>query len=104
MTDFELLRRYATTRSPDALEPIVRRHLDWVHSCARRHLHGDDHLAADVTQAVFLALATKPPSLNTDGAIAGWLYQVTKYAAAGAIRSATRRRRHEERAAMQRNE
>src|SRR5262245_42923228 len=104
MTDLELLQQYSRTRRPDALEPLVRRHLDWVHCCARRHLRGDEHLAADVTQAVFLALATRPPRLNTDGALGGWLYRVTRYAAAGAIRAATRRRRHEERAAMQRNE
>lgn len=104
MTDLEHLQAYRSSRDRADLEPLIRRNLDWVHSSARRHLRNDEHLAADVVQAVFMALASKPPNLTSDAAIAGWLYQVTKYAAAGALRAAARRRRHEEHAAMLRSE
>ena len=60
MTDLQLLEDYAQTRSEDAFAHLVRRHLDWLHSAAQRQLR-DSHLAEDVTQAVFIALARQAP-------------------------------------------
>lgn len=102
--DTELLRRYVRTRLGEDLDPLVKRHLDWVHSCAMRQLGGNWQLAADVTQAVFLVLAEKPPRLGGDDALGAWLFGVTRYAARRAIRAETRRRHHERQAAMRRNE
>ena len=58
-TDQELLREYIGRRSETAFTELVRRHLDLVHSAALRMVR-DPHLAQDVTQAVFVALAQAP--------------------------------------------
>src|SRR5947208_2459809 len=62
MTDGELLREFAEKGSQGAFGEIVRRHVDWVYSCARRQV-GDAHLAEDVVQAVFVLLAGKARGL-----------------------------------------
>ena len=68
MEDAELLRRYAAEKSEEAFAELVRRHLDLVYSTALRQLAGDTHLAQDVAQGVFTALARKAATLT------GWLY------------------------------
>ncbi len=55
-TDAQLLRAYAESRSEASFAELVRRHIDLVHSAAFRMV-GDAHLARDVTQGVFVALA-----------------------------------------------
>ena len=56
-TDAELLQRYTSERAEEAFAELVRRHITLVYSAALRHLGGDAHLAHDVTQTVFTALA-----------------------------------------------
>ena len=55
-TDQQLLREFASSESQSAFGERVRRHLDWVHSAALRRV-ADSHLAEDVSQSVFIALA-----------------------------------------------
>ena len=88
----------ASLRGRSALEQIVRRSLDMVYSSAIRRV-GDRHLAEDVTQAVFIILAKKLPSIRDENAIGPWLMKTTRYAAANALRIEARRRKHEQKVA-----
>ena len=103
-TDRELLRQYAESGSHAAFAELVALHTDFVHSIARRRVGGDPHLAADVTQAVFLVLARKAAKFGPEVVLSGWLFQTTRYAAAVALRAQARRRRHEQQAAASRLE
>ncbi len=100
-SDAELLRAYANHGDETAFAALVRRHLDLVHSAALRQVNGDAHLAADVAQAVFVALARKAAVLADDrGAVlAGWLFTSTRFAAAKAVRGERRRAERERTAA-----
>ncbi|MBC7367143.1 MAG: hypothetical protein H7343_10100 [Undibacterium sp.] len=59
MDDAQLLRTYVTERSEEAFCALVRRHIAVVHGVARRQAGIDAHLAADVTQRVFVFLARR---------------------------------------------
>ena len=102
MTDAELLWRFTQLSDRAAMDELVRRHVDFVYATARRQL-GDGHAAEDVTQAVFLLMARKAPSIDAER-LAGWLFRSTCYAAANAMRIAARRAFHESRAARQKRE
>jgi RNA polymerase sigma factor (sigma-70 family) len=100
--DSTLLRRYADTHAEDAFAELVRRHLTLVYSVALRQVSGDAHLAHDVAQTVFTALARKARELAGHDAITGWLYRSTHYAASDTVRAERRRRTREQEAhAMQ---
>ena len=71
--DIELLRDYVTNRSEPAFRTLVERHVDMVYATALRHVH-DAHLAEEVTQAVFIALARKAHSLSSATILPGWLF------------------------------
>lgn len=96
--DILSLRDYADTGSQQAFARVVERHVDLVYSAAMRHAR-DHHLAQDITQAVFLALAAKARQLRNETALAPWLIVATRYAALNAVKSARRRERHEQKAA-----
>src|SRR3954452_18668712 len=89
-----LLHRYATTGDAAAFADLVARHGDFVYSAARRQLRGDEHLADDVAQAVFIVLARKPASVRP-GHLLGWLLRTTCYAASDARKRQARRAYHE---------
>jgi len=74
MDDDQLLRAYAAHRSEDAFRELVRRHVAVVHGVARRQAGIDAHLADDVAQRVFIALARKADSLCDQTTLVGWLY------------------------------
>jgi RNA polymerase sigma factor (sigma-70 family) len=93
--DAALLREYAENRSEAAFAEVVRRHLNFVYSAALRQVGGDSHLAEDVAQIVFCALARKPAAAANVPVLAGWLYTSTHYAAAKIVRGERRRRARE---------
>jgi RNA polymerase sigma factor (sigma-70 family) len=94
--DAELLRRYVANRSEEAFAELVRRHVDLVYSVALRQVGGDVHLAQDVAQVVFTALARKAASLANRPVLAGWLYRTAQFSAIDVVRAEHRRRQREE--------
>ncbi len=97
-TDSQLLRDFAEHHSEKAFAELVRRHLDFVHSAARR-LVRDEHLAQDVTQGVFLALAENAATLIPHPLLSGWLHRTARNLAAQTIRTNVRRQSREQEAA-----
>jgi RNA polymerase sigma factor (sigma-70 family) len=101
-TDAELLQRYTSAGAEDAFAELVRRHITLVYSTALRQLGDDSHLAQDVTQRVFAALARKGHALTDRAALAGWLYLAAHHAAVEFVRANSRRKiREQEAHAMQ---
>lgn len=98
MIDQELLRDYARHGSESAFTELVRRHVDFVYSVAIR-IARDGAAAQDITQHVFIALAKRAKHLADRPVLAGWLHQTTRNIAINTIRSANRRRIHEQEAA-----
>ena len=97
-TDAQLLRAYARTGSEAAFAELVRRHVDFVYSAARRMVR-DRHLAEDVTQGVFVALAKKSAQLHDRPVLSGWLHRTAQNIAAQTVRTIERRRAREQEAA-----
>lgn len=97
-TDPQLLRNYAEDRSEAAFAELVRRHLDFVHSAALRIVN-DPHLAKDVSQGVFVALAKNAGRLTNHQVLSGWLHRTARNIAAQTIRTEVRRRHREQEAA-----
>jgi len=93
-----LLRDYAERGSETAFAELVSRHVDLVHSAATR-LTGDAHLAHDITQGVFLALARQAAALAGHPVLSGWLHGTARHLAAKTIRTETRRHAREQEAA-----
>jgi RNA polymerase sigma factor (sigma-70 family) len=98
-TDQQLIRDYTGSRSEPAFAELARRHVDFVYSAALRMVR-DTHLAEDVTQAVFVALAQSAAQLTDRPALSGWLHRTTQNLAANAVRSDVRRRAREQEAAV----
>lgn len=98
LTDQQLLQDYTGRRSETAFAELVRRHVDFVFSAALRMVR-DAHLAQDVTQAVFVALAQNAPRLLGRLALSGWLHLTARNLAAKTVRSEVRRRAREQEAA-----
>lgn len=93
-SDSQLLRAYADHRSEAAFAELVRRHIDFVHSAACRMVN-DPHLAKDVSQGVFTALAKDAGKLASHPVLSGWLHRTARNIAAQTIRTETRRRHRE---------
>ncbi len=98
ISDRALLRQFVAQDSEAAFSRLVRRHLNLVYSTCRREV-GDPDTAEEVTQAVFLLLARKAPSLRAEVGLAGWLFQTACFAAKNALRREVRRQRREQEAA-----
>ena len=96
-SDAQLLRAYAEHRSDPAFAELVRRHVDLVHSAAMRMVC-DAHLAQDVTQGVFLALARNAAQLTGSPVLSGWLHRTAQNIAAQTVRTDVRRRVREQEA------
>lgn len=93
--DAELLQHYAATRSEAAFAELARRHLDGVYSAALRRVGGDTHLAEDVAQKVFAALACEAAVVARHPFLSAWLYTTTRNHAANVVREERRRRTRE---------
>ena len=100
MDDTTLLQEYARTGAESAFAELVQRHVGLVYAAARRQVRDPQH-AEDVTQAVFIVLARKAGQVARHPGLSGWLLQTTRYAANAHIRTAVRRARREQEAAMQ---
>ncbi len=98
LTDQQLLRDYSEHRAETAFAELVRRHVDLVYSAALRMVR-DAHLAEDVTQNVFVALARNARQLTDRPVLSGWLHRTAQNVAANAVRSDVRRRTREQEAA-----
>jgi RNA polymerase sigma factor (sigma-70 family) len=98
LTDQQLLDAYGLRRCEQAFAELVRRHIDFVYSAALRMVR-DRHLAEDVTQGVFVALARNAAALRSRAVLSGWLHRTAHNIAAQTVRSAVRRRAREEEAA-----
>jgi DNA-directed RNA polymerase specialized sigma24 family protein len=85
-SDSELLRAYAERRSEPAFAELVGRHVDLVFSAALRMVC-DSHLAEDVTQGVFIALAKNTAQLVDRPALPGWLHRTAQNIAAQTVRT-----------------
>lgn len=60
-----------------------------------RRVGGNTHLAQDVSQKVFIALAQKAKSLASHPFLSGWLYSAARVEAANALRAEQRRKTRE---------
>jgi len=78
-------------------EELIRRHIHFVRAVALRRVGGDEHLADDVTQAVFILLLRKAHRISSEAGMTSWLYTTTRYAAANAVKMLRRRKFHEQR-------
>lgn len=103
MQEMDLLRKYAQDKDQQAFAELVRLHGDWVYSSARRRL-GDEHLAEDVTQAVFLLLAGRARRLGNYAYLAGWLFTTLCYCVKELKRHRSRQRLREQEVAKMRRE
>lgn len=97
-SDSDLLQTFFRQRDQNAFAEVVHRHIAFVYSAALRQVNGDTHLAHDITQNVFTALARKADQLSKHIYLAGWLYTSAHHAAANCIRSEARRRKYEKEA------
>jgi RNA polymerase sigma factor (sigma-70 family) len=96
-TDSQLLRAYVEHRAEPAFAELVRRHVDFVYSAAKRMVC-DSHLAEDVTQGVFVALAKQAVQLADRPVLSGWLHGTAQNIAAQTVRTDVRRRAREQEA------
>jgi DNA-directed RNA polymerase specialized sigma24 family protein len=100
LDDIALLRQYTEQNSEEAFATLVSRHVNKVYSVALRHTR-NPHQAEEITQAVFVILATKSRRLGKAVVLSGWLYQTARLTAVTFIRGEIRRARREQDAHMQ---
>src|SRR5215472_16360007 len=100
LDDNALLREYVEHDSGPAFTALVNRHIDKVYSVALRHTR-NQHQAEEITQAVFVILATKASGFRKGVILEGWLYQTARLTALTHVRSEIRRARREQEALMQ---
>lgn len=91
----DLLRDFASFRKEAALRELVARHLDHVHSVARRVTNRHD-LAADVAQQVFIRLAQLNGVIPRGVSLSAWLHLTTRSLAIDLVRAETARRQREQ--------
>lgn len=94
--DASLLGRFADHGAQDAFAELARQKVNLVYAAALRQVGGDAHLAQDVTQAVFLALASQAGALRHHVMLTGWLYTTTRFIALNAVRTQARWQRREQ--------
>src|SRR5262245_12797085 len=97
-TDRQLVEQFLARRDEAVFEAIVRRHGAMVYRVCWRVLQ-ESQDTEDAFQATFLLLAQKLRSVRNHDSLASWLHGVAHRVALQAKGRATRRRRHEQRAA-----
>src|SRR5476651_764693 len=95
LDDAALLRLYADENSETAFREFVARQLDFVYAAALRHLGGDPHRAAEVSQYVFGVAARRAGTLARHRALRGWLHTVVRNASINLLRDERLRRARE---------
>ncbi len=100
-SDEALLADFARTSSPEHLEPLVRRHWAATFRVAARAL-GCRHAADDAAQEAFVALVRNAERFRAGEPFAPWFRTITIHAIRRAMRTARRRRRHEDEARARR--
>lgn len=104
-TEQELLSAFARQQSEVCFAELVRRQVDLVYSAAER-MTNDPHMAEDVSQAVFIALAQHAEAVARKLAkgtpLSGWLHLTTRNIAVKMIRREVRRRAREKEATLMR--
>jgi RNA polymerase sigma factor (sigma-70 family) len=103
MDDRALLKRFVRDGDEQAFAELVRRHIDMVYAASRRQLR-DPAAIEDATQSVFVLLSKKAHTIRDSEALAGWLLVATRCVVLNMIRTETRRRKHEGRAAEMKQE
>src|SRR3954452_13029843 len=98
--DWELLRQYTLGADEKAFSQLVCLHIDMVYSAALRQVHGDRHLAEEVTQVVFIVLARRARTIRPDTILAAWLHKTTRFTALNVLKVEARRKAHERKAAQ----
>src|SRR5580765_807279 len=100
LDDSVLLKEYVEHGSEEAFAALVARHVNKVYSIALRHTR-NPHQAEEITQAVFVLLASKSRQLGQRVILSGWLCRTARLAAVTFVRSEIRRTRREQEAHMQ---
>jgi RNA polymerase sigma factor (sigma-70 family) len=98
--DIALVREFAATGSEEAFAEVVSRHVNLVFSVALRSVRNRG-LAEEVTQAVFILLARKAPSLGDGTILSSWLCRTARNMASNALTIQRRRQEREQQAYMQ---
>src|SRR5256885_3442068 len=100
MTETEaLLCEYARSGSESSFRELVTRYINLVYSTALRLVAGDSHLAADVTQTVFIHLARTAQRFSGEVMLGGWLHRDACNVASKMMRGERRRQLRERQAA-----
>src|SRR5206468_4944804 len=93
--DWKLLSGYVQG-DEGAFELLVKKYCPMVYTMSVRQL-GDEHLAQDVAQSVFIILSRKAAKVSSRVSICGWLARTTRLVCLDVRRMRGRRRENEQR-------
>jgi RNA polymerase sigma factor (sigma-70 family) len=95
-----LLADYVEHGSETAFRELVSRYSELVYGAAFRQVNGDEQLAKDISQNVFIDLARLARGLKQDVLLGGWLHRRVCHVAATVLRGDRRRQAREKEALM----
>lgn len=99
MDDWKLIQEYVKLGSEAAFALLVDRYNGLVYHAALRQVRNPS-IAEEVSQAVFIAMATKAHTFSERTILSGWLFQATRFAVSNLARTEARRKSREDEAAM----
>jgi len=94
MNDWILVSAY-TQGDEGAFDVLVGKYFRMVYTLAARQV-GDQHLAEEVAQSVFIILARKAGQLSSGVSVCGWLVRTTRFVSQDAIKMRLRRQKNEQ--------